>query len=521
MTPFIEMRSIRKVFPGPVIANDGCNLEVASGEIHAIIGENGAGKSTLMNILCGLSQPDDGEILVRTARVSFQSPRAAKSLGIEMVHQHFALVPSFTVMENSVLGYEPRSLVFYDRSQARRDIEAICERFHLEIPLNEKVKDLPVGAQQKVEIMKAIYRKAEVLILDEPTAVLTPQETDELFRICEEMVRNQKTILFISHKLKEVMRISDRVTVMRKGKTIATMNAGDTNENELAKLIIGQDRHLVMAERILTEDTQREDRERRSIAAERVLEIRNLVVQSRAGRTAVNNLDLSVASGEILGIAGVEGNGQTELMEAIAGILPATVGEILLRGRSIRRDTIRTRRGKGIRYVPEDRLRTGLCLDASITENLSIDRGDRAGYMSRAGFIDWKKAGRIAEKTIADYSIAAPGGKTKARHLSGGNMQKVVAARELSARSRCLLVSHPTRGIDIGTADFIYTKIMDAKARGTAILLVSADLEEIFLLSDRIAVLYEGRINGEFLPGAVTPEELGLAMTGAHQGASR
>ena len=272
--------------------------------------------------------------------------------------------------------------------------------------------------------------------------MLTPQETDELFRICEEMVRNGKTILFISHKLKEVMRISDRVTVMRKGKTITTMNASDTNENELAKLIIGQDRHLVMAERILTEDTQREDRERRGVATERVLEIRGLVVQSRAGRTAVNNLDLSVASGEILGVAGVEGNGQTELMEAIAGILPSAAGEILLRGRSIRRDTIRTRRDRGIRYVPEDRPRTGLCLDASITENLSIDCGDRAGFTSRAGFIDWKKAGGIAETIIGEYNIAAPGGKTKARHLSGGNMQKVVAARELSARSRCLLVSH-------------------------------------------------------------------------------
>ncbi len=516
-THIIEMKSIRKAFPGNVVANDDCFLAVKEGEIHAVIGENGAGKSTLMNILFGLHRPDEGTIVFKGHPTDIPDPRAAKRFGIEMVHQHFMLVPSFTVLQNITLGYELRKGIFVDTKKARKSISRICEQYGLILPLDEKVKNLPIGIQQRVEIVKALYKEAEILILDEPTAVLIPQETDELFRVCLELVRNKKTILFISHKLKEVMRISDRITVMRKGRTIISLNTSDTNEKELARLIIGENQRLRFAERIVQEDTQESEEGGRRTSGELVLEVKDLTIHGIHNRIVVDNVTLSVRSGEILGIAGVEGNGQTELLNAVAGIIPHSHGEILLDGKRVNRSPIQKRRFLGLRFVPEDRMKTGLCLGASISENLFIDYNDRSRYIKHAGCIDWRSINADSEKRITDYRIAVQSPKHKAGTLSGGNMQKVVMARELTSSHRCLVVAHPTRGVDIGSADFIYQKLVEAKEAGVAVLLVSADLDELFLLSDRLIVMYEGRITAEFSAGEIDSHTIGLYMTGAKQ----
>jgi general nucleoside transport system ATP-binding protein len=511
----IELRGICKTFPGGIEANKDCVLSVDQGEVHAVVGENGAGKTTLMNILYGIHQKDEGEIFIRGEKADIGNPRAAKALGIQMVHQHFMLVPSFTVLQNIILGYEPRKGLFVDTREAVRQVTEICRRYHLTLPLGEKTKNLPVGVQQRAEIVKAIYRRAEILILDEPTAVLTPQEVTELFRICEEMVKDDKTILFISHKLKEVMRISNRVTVMRRGQTIRTLLKEETSEQKLARIIIGEEKKLSFAEHILKEDAGTGRHTSRQEQSPVILSVEKMGVRDNRGHYAVKDISLRVRAGEILGIAGVEGNGQTQLIEAIAGMLTLEKGDVFFKDQSLHNISIRKRRALGLRHIPEDRMYTGLSLKASICENLLIDRSDREPFLSFGGYTKWKDAYSYTENIIQDYSIAAPHSKTIAQHLSGGNMQKVVAARELNSQHLCLLVSHPTRGIDIGSADFIYRKIMDAKQKGAAILLISADLDELLLLSDRLLVIYEGRIAGEFLPGAISVEELGLYMTGA------
>lgn len=504
--PLVRMQGITKQFPGGVLANREANLEVTRGMIHAIVGENGAGKSTLMNILYGLHQPDAGEIYIKGKRVEIASPRTAKKFGIGMVHQHFMLAPSFTVLQNIILGYEPRRLgILVDRKEAHAQVQALCERYHLHLPLSTPVRELSVGMQQRVEIVKAIYRGAELLILDEPTAVLTPIEVQELFQICRDMVAQDKTILFISHKLREVLALSDTITVMRKGQTLEPLRSGETDERKLAGIIVGRDQIWeTPGRRVLRDRTP-------------LISVNNLSVRDRQGREAIRNLTLQLHTGEILGIAGVEGNGQGELMAALAGLTPVASGRIEFDGREITRMTVRQRRALGIKHIPEDRLTTGLCLEASIAENLVADPRDRSRFMDKRGIINWKAVAEYTDGIIEAYRIVAPGGNSRAKGLSGGNLQKVVAARELASDHRCLLVLHPTRGLDIGAAEFIYQRMLQSRDAGCGILMVSADLDEIFLISDRIAVMYEGEIVAEFEPEQVTPETVGLYMTGARR----
>lgn len=500
----IRLENIRKTFPGGVEANKSANLTVDKGEIHAIVGENGAGKSTLMNVLYGVHQPDSGKIFVNGREVTINSPREAKKLGIGMVHQHFMLVPSFTVLQNVILGYEPTHRgVFVDQEDAERKVQAICERYSLEIPLHALVKDTSVGIQQRVEIIKAIYRGADILILDEPTAVLTPFESEELFKICRDMVSKDKTILFISHKLKEVLSLSDRVTVMRKGVTLQTLDTKQTTEQELARAIIGREKIWTVGKKEGFDHPQT------------VLEASQIVVRKTQGAIAVKDVSFQVQSGEIVGIAGVEGNGQTELMEALAGLLPIDRGDVRFNGASIVHQPVSARRAAGIRYIPEDRMTTGASVKASIKDNLIIDQTDRSPFVSKRGFLNWKKITEHARQTIEKFNIVASGPDELVGSLSGGNLQKVVVAREISGQHKCLLVLQPARGLDIGASEFIYKQLLSARTEGSAIMLVSADLDELFLLSDRILVIYEGEIVAEFIPDQVTPEELGLYMTGA------
>lgn len=500
----LKLENIYKTFPGDVEANKGANLIVNKGEIHAIVGENGAGKSTLMNILYGVHQPDQGKIFIAGQEVQINSPREAKKLGIGMVHQHFMLVPSFTVLQNVILGYEPQhNLFFVDNQEATRRVEDICKRYHLSIPLHSLIKDVSVGIQQRVEIIKAIYRGVDILILDEPTAVLTPFEAEELFKICREMVKKDKTILFISHKLKEVLALSDQVTVMRKGETVVTLQTKKTNETELACSIVGR-------ERIWTVGRKKTIPQKKT-----VLELKNVTIRKTSQSDAVKNVSFSVNTGEIVGIAGVEGNGQSELMEGLAGLIPIDEGEVIFNGKNIVHQSIAQKRASGIRHIPEDRMTTGASLKATIQENLIIDQNDRQSFISKGGFLDWKGIHRHGEKMISKYNIVAKSPDVLMNTLSGGNLQKVVVARELSGRHKCLLVLQPARGLDIGASEFIYQQLLNAREEGNAILMVSADLDELFLLSDRILVIYEGEIVGEFKPNAITPEEVGLFMTGA------
>jgi len=505
-TEIICMQNIWKFFPGGVVANKSASLNVETGEIHAIVGENGAGKSTLMNILYGLHLPDKGDILLNGKHKNITNPRIAKKLGIGMVHQHFMLVPSFTVLQNIIIGYEPKYMnVFINETQASRIVSELCARYHLDLPLNEKVANLSVGLQQRVEIIKTVYRGANILILDEPTAVLTPQEADELIKICREMANQNKTILFISHKLREVLKISDRITVMRSGKTLQTVNTAETNERELACLIVGRERIWTIPTLVCSGENKP------------VLEIKDISILDHQNRNIISNFSIQVNAGEIVGVAGVEGNGQSELMNCLAGLLPTKAGSVTLNQKDITHTSVAKRRLLGIRHIPEDRMETGLCLKASITENMIVDPVSRKRFINQSGFIKWKCVEKYACDKIQEFKVLAPSGQTLVKNLSGGNMQKVVAAREFSGDYSCLLVMHPTRGLDIGASEFIYQQLLDARKNGKAILLVSADLDELFLVSDRIVVIYEGQLVAEFLPQDVTPESLGLYMTGAEK----
>jgi len=504
--PIVRLEHIYKTFPDGIIANKDANLKVLQGEIHAIVGENGAGKSTLMNILYGIHQPDSGSMFIKEFEVAINNPREAKRLGIGMVHQHFMLVPSLTVLENVILGYEPiKQLLFVNKQQAEKRVRDICEHYCLDIPLHSLVRDISVGIQQRVEIIKSIYRGAEILILDEPTAVLTPLEVNDLFKICREMTNKDKTILFISHKLKEVLTLSDQVTVMRKGETLETLQTKKTNESELAHLIIGR------------EHIWRIGKKKKIKNREIVLDVQNIYVKNSQQAFAVKNASFQIYSGEILGIAGVEGNGQSELMEALTGLTAIEHGDVLFKNVSLLKKSTSEQRELGIRHIPEDRLKTGASLKASVMENLIIDSNDRQKFISTAGFLDWKEAKVHSSKLINRFGILAQGPDTLVGTLSGGNLQKVVVARELSGKHSCLLVLHPTRGLDIGASEFIYNQLIEARDNMNAILLVSADLDELFLLSDRILVIYEGIIVSELLPNQVTPEEIGLFMTGARE----
>jgi ABC-type uncharacterized transport system ATPase subunit len=499
--PAIRLTAIDKHF-GTVHANRRASLEVREGEIHALVGENGAGKSTLMKILSGMTPPDGGTIEVGGRDVTGWTTADAIAAGVGMVHQHFMLVPTLTVAENVVLGREPVSAGTFDRARAERDVEQLCERSGLVVPAGGLVADLSVGEAQRVEILKLLYRGARVLLLDEPTAVLSPPEVAELWKVLRRLRDGGATVVLITHKLDEVMTVSDHVTVMRMGETVATMSTGDTSPEKIAKAMVGREVDLAV----------RDARAVRAAAGAIALDVHHLVVRGTRIEKAVHDVSFSVAAGEILGIAGVEGNGQTELLEAIAGIRAVTSGTITLDGADITHRSVRTRGELGLSHIPEDRHRRGLILDYSIADNLIL--GQQHRYATN-GILDRDAIVAHARQRIIEYDIRPAEPSLPARALSGGNQQKIVIARELSRAFLVLLAAQPTRGVDVGAIEFIHAELRKARDAGKAVLLVSAELKEVLTLSDRIAVMYGGRVVAMLPRREASEETIGRFMTGA------
>jgi simple sugar transport system ATP-binding protein len=501
----LELRNVSKQFP-EVLANDNINLDIRKGEIHAIIGENGAGKSTLMNILYGLHEPTTGEIFFNGEAIRLSSPLDAIELGIGMVHQHFMLVPSFTVAENIVLGTEPKKgKIFIDKEKVIESTRKLSETYGLIVDPKLKVESLSVGIQQRVEILKALYKGADVLILDEPTAVLTPQETEELFKTIKKLVTELgKTIIIITHKLQEVLSISDRVSVMRQGKMIGTLDTKAANEKILAEMMVGREVLLDKIDKKHIEDRKHEQ----------ILKVERLRARDNRGLIALRSIDLSLKPGEILGIAGIEGNGQSELIEVLTGLREKESGKIFINGVEVSNKSPRDIRKLGIAHVPEDRLAMGLSKDASISENILMGSQHKEPYAIKGIHLNKSKIKEKSRELIKEFDIRTPSEDVLVGNLSGGNMQKVIIAREFSFNTPILIISQPTRGVDIGAIEFIHSQIIEKRNQGCAILLISAELDEIFRLSDRIITIYEGIITGEFKEGEVSKQEIGLYMTG-------
>ncbi|MFB6297277.1 MAG: ABC transporter ATP-binding protein [Salinirussus sp.] len=497
----VELRNITKRFPG-VVANDDVTLRVERGTVHALAGENGAGKTTLMNVLYGLYDPTSGTVIVDEEEREFDSPRDAIDAGVGMIHQHFMLVDPMTVTENVTLGNEPRRLggLRVDRAAARQEVVELSERYGFDVDPDARVEDVSVGVQQRVEILKALYRGAEVLILDEPTAVLTPQEVEDLFDVLEELTAQGKTIIFITHKLNEAMTAADEITVLRDGKNVGTVPADETTREELAELMVGR-------EVLLDVEAPAAD------PGEEVLSVADLSVEDDRGVPAVRDVSLSVRRGEILGIAGVDGNGQRELVEAVTGMRSPEAGEIRFRGEEITDWHRRERIGSGMAYVPEDRQEEGLVMDFDLSENAILGSQHREPFAA-GGRIDWNVSREHAETVIDDYDVRPPEPATTAESLSGGNQQKFVVGREFERDPDLLVASHPTRGVDVGSIEFIHERLLELRSEGVGVLLVSSKLEEVQALSDRLSVVYEGDIVGTVDPDRVTEEELGLLMAG-------
>jgi simple sugar transport system ATP-binding protein len=498
--PVLDLRTITKHFPG-VVANDRVDFDLQRGEVHALLGENGAGKSTLMNVLYGLYKPDEGEIMLNGNRVTFNSAKDAIKAGIGMVHQHFMLIPVMTAAENIVLGSEPTEAhLLLDYGEARERVREIARSFGFQIDPDMLIEDMSVGQQQRVEILKALYRRAEILILDEPTAVLTPQEATELFSILRELRAEGMSIIFISHKLNEVLAIADRITVLRRGKKVGTVPREGATEPDLARMMVG--REVVLQ---LEKGPSR--------PAETLLEVRDLLASDDRGVEKVRGLSLEVRAGEITGIAGVDGNGQTELIECLTALRHADGGAVVVAGKRIdQHATPRDALDAGLGHIPEDRHLRGLVLDFTLAENLALhdyEKEPNAKY-------GWLFPGRMivrARELLRQFDVRGGGPNTRASALSGGNQQKVVLAREIGRDPRVLLAAQPTRGLDVGAIEFVHRRLVEERDQGRAILLVSLELDEILSLSDRILVMYEGRIVGEYAPG-VSEETLGIAMTG-------
>ncbi len=503
--PIVELNHISMEFPG-VLANDDVSLTIHKGEIFALVGENGAGKSTLMNILYGIHTPTGGSLAIKGQQVTRFDPKTAMGLGVGMVHQHFMLVPSFTVTQNIVLSREPRKAgVLFDGKKARAQVEALSQEFGLRVEPDAVVGQISVGLQQRVEILKTLYRGAEILILDEPTAVLTPQETDELFLILRKMVKEKgMTVIIITHKLYEVMAISDRVGIMRQGRLVGLEETKNVNERLLASMMVGR-------------EVLHDPFDKTGQPMETIIRVEDLEVLDDRGLKAVRGISLEVHAHEILGIAAIEGNGQSELLEAITGLRPVVTGQVLLNGKPTAGMTPGQIRQLGLAHVPEDRMATGVAKDGDVAENLLMGKQKEKRF-TRLGFHLKQKAVEEYGRDLArDFDVRAAGLGVAVGSLSGGNVQKVVIAREFSFDAPALVISQPTRGVDIGAIEFIHDRIMDKRRQGCAILLVSADLDEVFRLSDRIITLYEGKITGEFQASAISKEEIGYYMTGARK----
>ncbi|MBU8753113.1 ABC transporter ATP-binding protein [Priestia megaterium] len=495
----IEMLDIRKEFPG-IVANDNITLQVKKGEIHALLGENGAGKSTLMNVLFGLYQPEKGQIRVNGQEVNITDPNVANDLGIGMVHQHFMLVQNFTVTENIILGNEPTRTGKINIKKAAQDIQELSNQYGLSVDPYAKIQDISVGMQQRVEILKTLYRGTDILIFDEPTAALTPQEITELIQIMKKLIQEGKSIILITHKLKEIMSVCDRCTIIRKGVGVGTVNVQETNPDELAALMVGREVHFKTEKKTAT-------------PKEAVLTIKELVVEDSRGVEAVSSLDLSVRAGEIVGIAGVDGNGQTELIEAITGLRKIKSGSITLKNQEL--STLSTRKitESGIGHIPQDRHKHGLVLDYTIGENIGLQTYYQKP-MSKSGILNYKEMYKKAKELIAEYDVRTPSEFTQARSLSGGNQQKAIIAREVDRSPELLIAAQPTRGLDVGAIEFIHKKLIEERDKGRAVLLVSLELDEVINLSDRIAVIYEGKIVDIVDPKETNEQELGLLMAG-------
>ena len=498
----VQFRNISMEFPG-VLANDDVSLEIRRGEVFALVGENGAGKTTLMNILYGIHEPTNGSLAINGEAVTHFSPKNAIDRGVGMVHQHFMLVPSFTVAQNIVMSKEPRKLgIFFDNRRAEAEVRKLSERYGLTVDPSAVVGELGVGMQQRVEILKTLYRGADILILDEPTAVLTPQETDELFAVIRRIVHEHgMTVIVITHKLYEVMAISDRVGVMRKGKLVGVEDTCNVNEKLLSSMMVGRP---VLYDRL----------EKTGNPGEVQIEVDHLSVCDNRGMTAVKDLSLAVCAGEILGIAAIEGNGQSELLEAITGMRPTERGSVTVCGRDVTGKTPGEIRAVGLAHIPEDRLATGVSREASVADNLLAGKQRQPEFNGFAFRQRTSTIERYAREVYQKFDMRGAGVDTAVGSMSGGNMQKVVVAREFSFETPVLVIAQPTRGVDVGAIEFIHTKIIEKRNAGCAILLSSADLDEVFRLSDRIITLYEGRITGEFAADSVSKEEIGYYMTG-------
>jgi ABC-type uncharacterized transport system ATPase subunit len=497
--PVLELRGITKRFPG-IVANDGVDFDLRRGEVHALLGENGAGKSTLMNIVYGLYRPDEGQIWIDGTRIEIHSPGEAIEHGIGMVHQHFMLIPVMTVAENIVLATEPvANGVFLDYAAAVRRVREISTRFGLAVDPRARVQDITVGQQQRVEILKALYRGADILVLDEPTAVLTPQEAQELFAIIRSLIEQGKSIIFISHKLNEVTEIADRITVLRRGKKVETLPAAGATEEGLARLMVGRD-VLLRVDKGVGQPSRP------------LLQVRGLWVDDDRGIEKVRDVSFEVRAGEIVGIAGVDGNGQTELIDALAGLRKVKAGTIEIDGLDVTGEGVQQTLDMGLGHIPEDRQRRGLVLDFSLAENLALHDYDHPPA-SKLGWLFPSKLLQRARKLLGEFDVRGGGPQTLAGALSGGNQQKVVLAREIDRNPKVLVAAQPTRGLDVGAIEFVHRRLVGERDEGRAVLLVSLELDEILSLSDRILVMYEGAIVGEFTPD-VSEEELGVAMTG-------
>lgn len=498
----IEMLHITKEFPG-IIANDDVTLQLKKGEIHALLGENGAGKSTLMSVLFGLYRPENGEIKKNGEKVEIKNPNDATALGIGMVHQHFKLVEIFSVLDNIILGAEPNKFGFLTKKEAREKVVALSEKYGLKVDPDAKIEDITVGMQQRVEILKMLYRDNEILIFDEPTAVLTPQEIDELMQIMRNLKAEGKSILFITHKLNEIMAVADRCTILRKGKCIGTVDIANTTKEELSEMMVGRSVKFAVDKA-------------EAKPAETVLSVDNLCVKSKLHKKdAVHNVSFSVRAGEIVCIAGIDGNGQTELVYGLTGLDKVESGKILLCGKDITKESIRNRSLDGMSHIPEDRHKHGLVLDYSLEQNMVLQRYYEPEFQ-KFGFIRKKEVRKYSNELIDKFDVrSGQGAITKVRSMSGGNQQKAIVAREMDRKHSLLIAVQPTRGLDVGAIEFIHQQIVKSRDEGKAVLLVSLELEEVMNLSDRILVMYEGEIVGELDPKKTTVQELGLYMAGA------